>query len=198
MTDRNFQLSDGATPLDPDEANGLKPPLRTREELNIFEQANIAQGTLWARKSRTLKNDLLCINSLKLLHLKMFGDTWKWAGMFRISGKNIGVEAHLIQPALLSLCGDTKYWIENEVFELDVVAIRLHHRLVSIHPFSNGNGRHARLVADLLMHYAKREPFHWGSFRIDLEGETRKLYLAALRDADKNNYESLIKFAKCK
>jgi Fic-DOC domain mobile mystery protein B len=185
-----------ATPLDLDEAAGLKPDLTTRAELNSFEQANIAQGIRWARKSTKLKRSLLTVDSLKLLHRQMFGDTWTWAGQFRTSGKNIGVEPHQIQTELAKLCGDGQYWIINKTYLMDVCAIRFHHRLVSIHPFSNGNGRHARLVADLIMYFAKEIALTWGGDSIDVEGVTRAAYLGALRAADSNDYSLLISFAK--
>jgi Fic-DOC domain mobile mystery protein B len=189
-------IPEGATPLDPDEAAGLKPGLTTRGELNAFEQANIAQAVAWARKSRKLKNSLLSIDSLRLLHKRMFDDTWKWAGTFRTTGKNIGVEPYLIQTQLSALCGDGNYWLENKTFPMDICAIRFHHRLVSIHPFPNGNGRHSRLVADLLMLFAGEPHFTWGGESIELDGNTRTNYLSALRKADKGNYEPLIQFAK--
>ena len=196
MTNDNAKLPEGATPLDPDEAAGLIPGLSTRGELNAFEQANIAQSVAWALTSRILKNNLLAIDSLKLLHRHMFNDTWKWAGTFRTTGKNIGVEPHLIQMQLGNLCGDGAYWLANKTFSIDVCAIRFHHRLVSIHPFPNGNGRHARLTADLMMIFTGKSPFSWGGQSIDVDGDTRTSYLAALRAADRGNYQPLIDFAK--
>jgi Fic-DOC domain mobile mystery protein B len=126
----------------------------------------------------------------------MFDDTWVWAGKFRTTGKNLGVEPHLIQTQLANLCADGKYWIENETFPTEICAVRFHHRLVSIHPFPNGNGRHSRLVADLTMHYAGKPPFTWGGYSIDVEGRTRTDYLHALRLADKGEYSALVEFAK--
>lgn len=189
------EIPKGATPLDPDEAAALKPGLTTGRELNAFEQANITQAVAWARKSRKLKSSLLSIDSIRLLHKRMFDDTWKWAGNFRTTGKNIGVEPYLIQSQLATLCGDGNYWLENKTFPIDICAIRFHHRLVSIHPFPNGNGRHSRLVADLLMIFSGKSPFTWGGASIDFEGNTRTNYLNALRSADKGNYELLIEFA---
>jgi Fic-DOC domain mobile mystery protein B len=185
----------GSTALDPDEAAGLKPGIDTWSELNAFEQANIAQALLWATKSRTLKKSLLTVGSLRLLHKRMFDDTWTWAGTFRVSGKNIGAEPHMIQALLGQLCGDGAYWMENDTFPLGECAVRFHHRLVSIHPFPNGNGRHSRLTADLLMMFAGQAPFSWGGQSIDVEGETRVRYLEALRAADRGNYKLLLEFA---
>ncbi|HEY9789305.1 MAG TPA: mobile mystery protein B [Candidatus Obscuribacterales bacterium] len=186
---------EGQTPLDPDEENDLIPRLTTRDELNAFEQRNIASGLLWARRSRLLRTDLLNINSLTKLHARMFDQTWRWAGTFRQTGKNIGVEPHQIRSQLVQLCADGRYWLENEVLPLYVCAVRLHHRLVVIHPFPNGNGRHARMVADLLLYFHKQEALTWGGASLDVEGETRQQYLAALREADRGRFKSLLEFA---
>ena len=126
----------------------------------------------------------------------MFDETWRWAGQFRQSGKNIGVEPHQIITQLGNLCADGKYWIENKSFATDEIAVRFHHRLVSVHPFANGNGRHARLVADLLLLYAKLPALTWGGQSLDVEGATRSEYLSALRRADKGNYKQLLDFAR--
>ena len=195
MISNSADLPEGSTALDPDEAAGLKPGLATWAELNAFEQANIAQALIWATKSRTLKRSLLTVNSLRLLHRRMFDDTWSWAGTFRVTGKNIGAEPHMIQILLGQLCGDGAYWLENETYPISESAIRFHHRLVSIHPFPNGNGRHSRLTADLLMMFAGHSPFSWGGQSIDVEGHTRNRYLEALRAADRGSYSLLLEFA---
>jgi Fic-DOC domain mobile mystery protein B len=186
----------GATPLEPDDLNDLIPRLTTREELNEFEQRNILQALGMAQKSRKLKRDLLSIDSLTWLHRQMFKETWKWAGQFRTRQTNIGADPHQIREQIMTLNGDAKYWLENSTYELQEYAVRIHHRLVKIHPFVNGNGRHARLVADLIMVYADHDPLTWGgSEPIDLEGKSRDQYLEALRKADAGNYDQLILFA---
>jgi Fic-DOC domain mobile mystery protein B len=186
----------GATLIEPDDLNDLIPRLTIKEELNEFEHRNIFKAIIAARKSRKLKRDLLNIDSLTWLHSQMFKDTWQWAGEFRTRQTNIGVEPHQIQDQLAILCADAKYWIENSTYELPVCAVRIHHRLAKIHPFYNGNGRHARLVADLMMFYNGQPEFNWGGRRsLDLEGEIRQRYLAALGKADAGNYNELIQFA---
>lgn len=189
-------LPEGATPIDQEEAEGLIPGLTTRAELNAFEQQNIARAVLWSRTSKRLKKSLIQIDSLKLLHKRMFDQTWKWAGKFRSSGKNIGVDAIQIQPQLHSLCGDFEYWVRNEYYSIEECAIRFHHRLVSIHPFPNGNGRHARLASDLVLFYADKKPFSWGGNSLDVEGKTRSEYISALQRADRGDYSQLLKFAQ--
>ncbi|MCC7527420.1 MAG: mobile mystery protein B, partial [Candidatus Melainabacteria bacterium] len=178
------KLPEGATPLDPDEAEGLIPGLTTRGELNTFEQRNIARAVAWSRSSKKLRSTLFEIESLKFLHKRMFDETWKWAGKFRLTGKNIGVEPAQIQMQLHMLSADGNYWLDNQIFPIEECAIRFHHRLVSIHAFPNGNGRHARLVADLLMYYSNRRIFSWGGESLDVEGKTRQRYIQALQQAD--------------
>jgi Fic-DOC domain mobile mystery protein B len=185
----------GKTPLDPDEEADLIPAINTHEELNAFEQQNIAKAILWARRSRALRQDLLSVSSLTLIHKRMFDETWRWAGKLRKTGKNIGVDPHQIRTQLKHLCGDGNYWVENGTYPLVECAVRIHHRLVAIHPFANGNGRHARMVADLLLQFHKEERLTWGGASIDVEGETRNAYLDALRKADKGQYKSLLVFA---
>lgn len=188
---------EGATPIDGDLLAGLIPSLSTQKELNEFEQYNIGLAIKWAQKSRKLRSGLLTISSLKLLHKKMFDQTWKWAGEFRKSNTNIGVEWYIIPEDLKKLCDDTKFWIENKAFGWDELAIRFHHRLVSIHPFPNGNGRHSRLATDLFLEQNGNIPFSWGGGRnIQAKGPDRKEYISALHDADGGSFENLLKFAR--
>ncbi len=188
--------SSGATPLEPDDLKGLIPRLTTREELNQFEQRNILQAVRLAQRSTKLKRDLLSSDSLTWLHRLMFNETWRWSGQFRTNQTNIGIEPHQIREQLGSLYDDAKYWAENSVCKLPEYAIRIHHRLVKIHPFVNGNGRHGRLVADLIMFYGGQDLLTWGGHKsIDLEGKVRNKYLDALRKADAGNYNELIRFA---
>ncbi len=127
----------------------------------------------------------------------MFSDIWKWAGNFRRTEKNIGVDPVTIPIQLRNLLDDCKYWIEHKVFEEDEIAIRLSHRMVWIHPFANGNGRHSRLMADVLVNKVFDKPyFTWGSLNLTKEGEARDKYLAALRLADQQDYKPLIEFAR--
>ncbi len=186
----------GATPLDPDEIEDLIPSIFTQGELNKFEKENIRSAMNWTRKSRKIKKDLLSVSGLSSLHKEMFKDVWKWAGKFRKSEKNIGVLAHHIQSELYNLCEDVKLWTINNTYHWDEIGVRFHHRLVAIHAFANGNGRHARIAADLLLQFNKKEIFTWGSSEISVEGEARKKYLAALKKADKYEYADLILFAR--
>jgi Fic-DOC domain mobile mystery protein B len=145
-----FETGDGNTPLSPEELADLIPDLTTKEELNEWERQNILEAFAWALNSRNLqRNDPLSETYVRDLHQRMFDQTWKWAGTYRTTEKNIGIPHHQIRESLAVLLGDARYWMEHQTFEPDEIAIRFHHRLVAIHPFANGNGRHARLIADV-------------------------------------------------
>jgi Fic-DOC domain mobile mystery protein B len=130
------------------------------------------------------------------LHKRMFGNVWRWAGGHRRSGKNVGVDAYRIPQEMQRLIDDCRYWIDHHTFETDEIAVRFHHRLVWIHPYPNGNGCHGRLATDLLLVALGGDPFSWGSQNLIDPGETRARYIAALRDADKHEFRSLIAFVR--
>lgn len=186
---------DGTTPLNNDELQGLKLDwVTTRGELNSAERTNIEKAEEWIRKQRTLK--ILDAPFLKRLHKTMFGEVWKWAGTFRTSEKNIGVETWRIGTELRQLLDDVSYWIENHTYPPDEIAARFHHRLVKIHPFPNGNGRHARLATNLLLTRLNRDVFSWGANCREPIAEIRARYIAALRAADGENYAPLFAFVR--
>jgi Fic-DOC domain mobile mystery protein B len=166
-------LPDGTTPLDPDEAEGLLPDhISTRGELNAWEQLNIVKGAEWMRDKVALQ-DILTQDTVRELHRRMFSETWTWAGRFRRSLKNIGVAPEAIPEHLYNLLADVTYWIEHQTYSVDEIGCRFHHRLVAIHPFPNGNGRHARIITDALLRALGGVPFSWGSGSIDNPGEVR-------------------------
>jgi Fic-DOC domain mobile mystery protein B len=172
---------DGNTPLSPDEEADLIPNLATKDELNEFERANILVAYDWALAPRTLRrHDPLTEPYLRGLHRRMFDQTWKWAGLYRTTEKNIGIVHFQIRDTLGALLGDARYWLENRTFPPDEIAVRLHHRLVSIHPFANGNGRHARLMADVLARRQGKPVFTWGGADIKAQGDFRRRYIDAL------------------
>lgn len=188
----------GTTPLDPDELKHLRPPdISTQEQLNAAEQKNIAEAELWvfSRKRR----DVLTEPFLRKLHKRMFADVWRWAGRYRTTEKNLGVAPHLIGEEIQKLLADARYWIENRVYPWNELGARFHHRLVSIHPFPNGNGRHARLSTDvLLVQYGQPRPTWGGKLEGDLQkmSERRQRYLQALRKADQLSFEELFQFVR--
>jgi Fic-DOC domain mobile mystery protein B len=188
----------GQTPLDPDELEGLKiPTITTRGELDEFEQQNIEHAVEWTIKNKFKAEKILTEEFIKTLHKRMLGDVWRWAGEFRTTNKNLGVDKFEISIELRKLIDDTKYWIEKSDFKPDEIAIRFSHRIVKIHSFPNGNGRHSRLFGDIIVnHVFGHNVFSWGGENLETKGEARVLYLQALREADKNNYTKLIHFAR--
>ena len=185
---------DAATQLTDEEQDGLIPSYITlRSELNAAEQANIVEAEEWAFAS---KRDVLSMSFLDRLHARMFGNVWRWAGRHRTSGKNIGVDTHRIPEELVNLIDDCRYWIEHRTYAPDEIAARFHHRLVSIHAYPNGNGRHARLAAELLLIRLGRPRFTWGSDSLVEAGETRRTYISALQAADHHDIQPLLGFVR--
>lgn len=196
MTDL-FQEPEDATPLEPQEREGLLQSWIThRNDLNEAEQENIVKGAAWGRGRRRMPvHKVLTEDFMRTLHRRMFGEVWQWAGRFRATERNIGIQAYRIPVELAALLADVRYWIEHDTFAADEIAIRFHHRLVAIHPFPNGNGRHARLTADLLVERLKEEPFSWGSGSLSDMGDLRMRYVAALQAADNHDIGPLLEFA---
>lgn len=184
-----------ATPLEPDEMEGLKfKHVTTREELDQLEQINIENGLIWLGRRR--RTDILTEQFIRALHRRMFGDVWRWAGEFRRTEKNIGIDPLQIGVQLRTLLDDARYWAENSTFSPLEAGARFHHRLVQIHPFPNGNGRHARIAADtFIMDRFNHEPIDWAAGH-DLQRSNARgnAYIAALRAADAGNYEQLLAF----
>ncbi|HLE33092.1 MAG TPA: mobile mystery protein B [Bacteroidota bacterium] len=186
------------TPLDDDEKEGLLiPTITERRELNEFEQLGVDRAREWTKKRKFPLEQILTEEFLKELHKRMFTGIWKWAGEFRNSNKNLGVDKLQIRSELRKLLDDCRYWIDHKAFAEDEIATRFSHRLVTIHPFANGNGRHCRLAADVLVSQGLgRSHFTWGSINLTGQGEARATYLKALREADDGKYERLIEFAR--
>ena len=193
-----FDYPPGVTPLDPDEAEGLIPShIATQGQLNEWELANILEAQAWAFSQRRLTaSKLLTEDFVRKLHKRMFGNTWKWAGRFRNTEKNIGVAPEQIAMRLDNLCRDAAAQIEYSSYDPDEIAARFHHRLVHTHAFPNGNGRHARLMSDLLLVRLGRSTFDWGADDLVAGGETRTRYLNALRQADAKDYSGLLTFVR--
>jgi Fic-DOC domain mobile mystery protein B len=193
----DFIFPEGSTPIAPEEAHGLLlTHITTRGELDRWEQDNIIEALAWLYKTKP--KDILQESFTRELHKRMFGNVWRWAGSFRKSDKNLGIAWQQIPVSMRNLLDDTRFRIQLGKDDPDEIAIRFHHRLVSIHPFANGNGRHARLMADVLLENVfSCTRFTWGSAQeLSKSGETRAGYIAALRDADNGSYESLLAFAR--
>jgi Fic-DOC domain mobile mystery protein B len=190
-----LELKPGQTPLDPDEAAGLKPKhIGTQGELDEWEAENILKATHWVGRQKTL--DVLNEHFCRDLHTKMFSDTWIWAGTFRKSDKNIGCDWTKIGVNLYQLLGNTAYWLEHGTYPPDEVAVRFHHQLVWLHPFPNGNGRHSRLMTDCLLKQHRLTPFSWGRGNLIAVNDVRERYIQALRAADAGDYAQLLAFVR--
>ena len=188
----------GQTPLDEDEKEGLLiPTISTRGELDEFEQHNIEQAVQWSLKHSFKPQEVFTEDFIKDVHKKMYGLVWAWAGTYRTSNKNIGTDKWRIAVELKTLLDDSIYWTRNNVYAHDELTIRFKHRLVSIHCFPNGNGRHSRLMADIIIEKIFKQPvFTWGAGDLVHQDATRATYLNALRAADKGEYAPLIAFAR--
>lgn len=197
MSDPPFAAEDdAATPLEAEEREQLIPTYITnRAELNEVEQIGIADADRWAFARK--RGNVLDEDFLTALHRRMFGEVWRWAGTFRASERNIGVDPLQIGVQLRQLVGDVRYWIEHGTYSPDEIAARFHHKLVWIHPFPNGNGRHARLAADLLVVRLGGTRFTWGSVNLVVAAETRRRYVQALRAADRHDIAPLLAFVRC-
>jgi Fic-DOC domain mobile mystery protein B len=193
-----FNEPNDATPLTHEEREGLLQAWIThRSDLNEAEQANIVKASAWARRRRGLKTlDLLTEDFAKSLHRRMFGEVWNGAGRYRRSERNIGIDAYRLPTDTPMMFEDVRFWVEHRTYPPDEIAVRLHHRLVAIHPFPNGNGRHARLMADLLIEHLGGTCFSWGGGKIMGVSQLRERYVAALRSADAHDIGPLLAFAR--
>lgn len=189
---------DGQTPLDEEEKDRLLiPTIATHGELNEFEQQNIEQAVKWTL-GRSFKPDLIFTKDfICTVHKRMYADVWAWAGEFRKTNKNIGVDKRQIPLELKTLLDDVIYWVEHNTYRPEEIAIRFKHRIVSIHCFSNGNGRHSRLMADIIIEKIYKQPmFSWGAANLSNEGDARASYLQAIKAADNGDYDLLLAFAR--
>ncbi len=189
---------EGQTPLDENEKEGLLiKTITTQSELNQFEQLNIETATEWLFSIKLKPTTVLTEKFIKKLHQKMYGNVWKWAGTFRKSNKNIGVDWLQINQQLKQLLEDTGYWIVNKTYITVEIAIRFKHRLVAIHCFPNGNGRHSRMMADIIMEIVfDAAIFTWHQSNMVKADSVREKYIIALKKADNGNITPLIEFAK--
>lgn len=193
-----LDYSHGQTPLDEEEKEGLLiKGITTKNELNEFEQQNIEDAVMWSMVRNFTKDAILSEAFVREVHRRMFGNVWAWAGTFRKTNKNLGVDRWQISIGLKNLQDDAFYWINEKVYPPDEIAVRFKHRIVSIHCFSNGNGRHSRLMADIIAEKIFQLPvFTWGAGISGNGTDSRTAYLKALKTADKGNYGPLIKFAR--
>jgi len=196
MPDPLVPVGEGHTELGDDDRTGLRPTyIATRSELNDAEQRSIARGLL--RRRPPSWRDLLDDVYLRALHKAMFADVWTWAGKYRTRDTNVGIDPAQISVAVRELTADGRAWVEYETYPPDELAVRVHHRLVWIHPFVSGNGRHGRVAADYLVRALGRPPFTWGAgLAAVTTTELRSAYLSALRSADRGDHTKVLTFAR--
>jgi Fic-DOC domain mobile mystery protein B len=193
-----LDYTDGQTPLDEEETDGLLiAEIATRAELDEFEQQNIEQAVQWTLRRSFTPDTVFTEEFIRMVHKRMYADVWAWAGEFRKTNKNLGVDKWQIPAELRYLLDDIRYWHENNTYPPDEIAIRFKHRLVSIHCFPNGNGRHSRLMADIIIEKLYRQPvFSWGAANLTGKGVARATYLNAVKAADQGEYRLLLTFAR--
>lgn len=193
-----IEYHEGQTPLDEEEKEGLLiPSIATRGELDEFEQQNIEEAIQWALMRTRKAEEILTEEFICKVHEKMYANVWKWAGKFRKTNKNLGVDKWQIPTELKKLLDDARFWYENNIYQPDELAIRIKHRIVSIHCFPNGNGRHSRLMADIIIDKLYKLPvFSWGANNNSTENEIRKMYLNAVKAADRGDIHLLLAFAR--
>jgi Fic-DOC domain mobile mystery protein B len=197
----DIEYPPGATPLDANESKGLIPTyISTQGELNALEQENILKAERWLARAKKPEN-ILTEKFFRQLHKEMFGDVWRWAGQYRTSEKTIGVLWPQVPMAVNTMLENTRYQIEHGIYPVDEIAARLHHRIVEIHPFANGNGRHARYFVDALLEALGKKRFSWGSgfdhlTELGKYGSARKAYIAALKEADRKVMAPLLAFVR--
>lgn len=194
----DLEYIEGQTPIDEDEKEGLLiETISTRIELDEFEQKNIEEALQWVYGKRFKAAEVFTEKLICDVHARMFGSVWAWAGEFRKTDKNLGIDKFQIPIELKKLCDDALYWMEHKTYAPDEIALRFKHRIVSIHCFPNGNGRHSRLMGDIIIEKLFNEkPFSWGADNLSKAGNTRSDYLIAVKAADKGDYKPLLTFAR--
>lgn len=192
------EYTDGQTPLDEEEKDGLLiPTIATRGELDEFEQQNIEQAVQWTLGRSFRPETVFTEEFIRMVHKRMYADVWAWAGEFRKTNKNIGIDNWQIPTELRCLLDDIRYWHENNTYLSDEIAVRFKHRIVSIHCFPNGNGRHSRLMADIIIEKLYKQPvFSWGAANLFSDDDIRAAYLKAVKAADQGDYNLLLVFAR--
>lgn len=194
----DLEYIDGQTPIDEDEKEGLLiETITTKGELDEFEQQNIEEALQWVIGKKFKAKDVFTEKFICNLHKRMYNNVWAWAGNFRKTNKNIGIDKFQIPMSLKVLCDDALYWFENQTYPAEEIAIRFKHRIVSVHCFPNGNGRHSRLMGDIIIEKLfGQKPFPWGAANLSKANDTRSAYLKAVKQADQGNYKPLLDFAR--
>src|SRR5580692_12263468 len=151
-------------PITADERAGLLPSLSTRAQLTEIERLGVNAARVWAMRAAVLRRDDLVGEAFsRELHRRMFGGIWRGAGRYRAAARNPGWEPGRIAEGVRLFLDDADGWLRYATYPVHEAAVRLHLRLIAIHPWSNGNGRHARLMADIIVASRGEAPLTWGS-----------------------------------
>jgi Fic-DOC domain mobile mystery protein B len=191
------EIAAADSPIAPEEQARILPSLSTRAQLNEIERLNINAARVWAMRAAVLERaDLLTEPFSRELHRRMFNGIWRGAGRYRTTGRNPGWEPHRIAEGVGMFLDDAEGWLRFSTYPVHEAAVRLHQRLVAIHPWSNGNGRHARLMADIVVASHGEKPLTWGSGSAsDSPGSARARYIGALRAAEAGEMAPLLEFS---
>ena len=197
MPAEGHSAESGSAPIAPGDQARLVPSLSTRAQLDEIERLKINAARVWAMRAAVLqRSDLLTEPFARELHRRMFGGVWRGAGRYRTFERAPGWEAHRIPEGVRMFLDDAEGWIRFSTYPVRESAVRLHHRLVAIHPWSNGNARHARLLADVVVASQGEEPLTWGAGSPSSGlGTSPSRYADAIRAADAGDMGPLLGFA---
>lgn len=181
-----------------EERSRLLPSLSTRAQLDEIEGLAINAARVWAMRDPVLQRpDLLTESFARELHRRMFGSVWRGAGRYRTKARRPGWEPGQIAEGVRMFLDDAEGWLRFSTYSVHEAAVRLHHRLVAVRPWTGGNGRHARLLADIVVASHGEEPLTWGRQSGPGEpGSARSRYLAAVKAADSGDMVPLLGFAR--
>ena len=183
----------GETPIPGDELAALVPhvidtlaaPI-TRADIYDLESAvlqDVTETQLAAALDGSLTlDDLLNDYFLRDLHTQLYGDIWMWAGRWRQYEVNIGVAPEHIAVELRSAMGNIGYrWERAADWTPRELGVAVHAEAVRVHPFTDGNGRTTRLLADLVFIAAQDPAELQYDWNIDKRG-----YIEHLREFDRH------------
>ncbi len=190
------KVPSGATPIE--DISGLIPKnITTKKELDEVEFANINKAMpKYFLGKITEKKAPFTLSWLYQVHRGMYGEVWEWAGVRRNTDLNLGTPPHQIDVSLQQLLDNFKYWETSQTMEPVEIAVRLHHGLVKIHPFKNGNGRWARFIANIYLRKTGLPLPHWPEEDLREDSKFRKEYIEALQKADRGDLQNLIELHK--
>jgi Fic-DOC domain mobile mystery protein B len=190
-TDPGWTPVSGETPID--DISGLIPKgIGTRRQLNLVEAENVTLAAVKYLVGRLHPADAPFTSDWFFqLHREMFGNVWAWAGKPRTCQTNLGCQPHDIEVEVVNLAADVAYWGKDQATLLDDAAL-LHHRAVKIHPFLNGNGRWARMLANVWLRRHGVRPTEWPEPQMGEVSPAREEYLAAIKAADQMVFGPLV------